>query len=244
MPLKDWNLRQTWDSAYRIKASRRFGILTPGTKVWVHYCRAVQMPDARINAPKLAAALGWSPPGPTAVIVGAGYGFTVEALEELGYTNLLGIDVSTFIQGRKGQDEGPELDENIIEAGLDPGSGVGQQLKMTMMAAAGGPGARSRTSRGILNEDGSTGQSRARIRQALNNANLEWAVSEHILESLNDLETQQASLIANGIAPNVAHVITERQIGNHPGYNWKTLEEWKTLLPGDLFVSAGDYHVL
>ena len=243
MPLKDWNLQATWDAAYSIGAEGDTGHPSTRAEVKLGYHRAAMLPYCRMRAAGITQALGWTPPGPSIILVGAGFGWTAEALEALGYTRVLSLDVSTYVQGTKAGTEATEVDARIVGVGLDPAAGEGAALRARFLDG----GARARASRGVLNEDGNSGQSRGRIRQALGlagNQKADWGVSESVLESLTDAEAQQASSIAHQYCTQVAHYVVTLREGNHPGYNWKTLEAWKTLIPADAFIEAGTFRVL
>lgn len=253
MPVKDWNLKSTWDEAYRIGAEGKIGGYFPSVRdeVVLHYNRAVKRPEADVHAARLAAALGWTAPGPTILIVGAGFGWTAEALEGLGFLTVVGVDTSTFIQGNKDSTEETEIDDALIAVGLDPDVGAGfwdgPAVKARLLAIGGGAGNRSRSSRGVLDEDGSNGGSRGRIKQALGlqgNERIEWVVSEAVLSSLTDAEAIAGSNDLDIIGNNTAHFVHRLKPGGDPTFNWKTLEEWKLLLPSDTFVQAGTYRVL
>lgn len=253
MPLKDWNLKSTWDAAYHFGAEGKIGGYFPSVRdeVTLHYNRATKWPSAWAHAQRLAAALEWTPPGPTICIFGAGFGWTAEALEALGFLTVVGVDTSTFIQDNKNSTEETEIDDALIAVGLDPDVGAGfwdgPAVKARLLAIGGGTGNRSRGSRGVLNESGRTGGSRGRIKQALGlqgNERIEWVVSEAVLSSLTDVEALDASNDLDIIGNNTAHFVHKLKPGGDPTFNWHTLEEWKLLLPSDTFVQAGTYRVL
>jgi hypothetical protein len=250
LPLKTWDLKSDWDTAYSFGAEGDLGHPNTRAEVRVHYHRASKAGAQSLDhATKLAAALGWTPPGDTILIAGAGFGWTPEALESIGFTTVVGTDVSTYIQGNKDGDEDAELDAEIALVGLDPATGEGLDIKNRIIARGGGSGNRTRNSRGVLNENGQNGGSRGRIKQALGlsgNERIEWVVSESVIESLTDAEAIDASDDADIIGNNTVHFIYPlRTNGNQQaGFNWKTLENWKLLIPGDTFVEAGTYRVL
>lgn len=247
MPLVDWNLKATWDLAYSFGAEGDVGHPSTRTEVRLHYHRAIKRPDADIKAARLAAALGWTAPGPTILIVGAGFGWTAEALEDLGYTHVVGTDVSTYIQTNHGGTEEAEMDAEITAVGLDPATGAGLAIKNRLVTRGGGSGNRGRSSRGVLNENGKTGGSRGRIKQSLGlsgNDRIGWAVSESVAESLTDAEAIDGSNDMHNIADNVAHLVVKPKPGALMALNWKTLEEWDALIPGDTWIEDGSFRVL
>ncbi len=243
MPLKDWNLKSTWDEAYDFGAEGLWGHPNTRDEVRLHYCRGIKRPDANIRASRLATALGWMPPGPTIVIIGAGFGWTVEALEDLGFDRVVGLDISTYINDNHDSTEEAEINTEISAVGLNPAIGRGAEIKARFFDG----GTRGRSSRGIKNEDGRTGGSRGRIKQALGltgGQDVDWAVSESVLESLDDSEAVQASNLAHNYAITIAHGVFTPNAGAHAGFNWKTLEAWKSLLPNDTFIELNTYNVV
>lgn len=249
MPLKTWDLKSDWDAAYSFGAEGDVG-RTDNTRaeVRLHYHRATKGGEVSLaHATALMAALGLIPPGPTVLIAGAGFGWTAEAMETLGFSTVVGIDISTYIQDNKGGTEDAEIDVEITAVGLDPTSGEGLDIKNRIVARGGGAGNRSRNSRGVLNENGNSNASRGRIKRALDlqgNERIGWIIIEAVLESLDDTEALDASSTANSYGDNIVHFVYTLRARQDVGFNWKTLEDWKTLIPGDTFVEAGSYRVL
>lgn len=250
LPLKTWDTKADWDAAYKFGAEDDVGHPNTRAEVILHYNRIFKAgQEAVTHATRLAAALLWTAPGDTILIAGAGFGWTAEALEGLGFATVVGTDISTYIQGNKAVSEDADIDTAITDVGLDPASGEGLDIKTRILARSGGTGNRQRNSRGVLNEDGKNGASRGRIKQALGLSGperIEWVVSEAVIESLTDAEVVDASGDADIIGNNTAHFFYPlRPSGNQlAGFNWKTLEDWKLLVPGDTFVEAGTYRVL
>lgn len=249
MPLKTWDTKADWDAAYSFGAEGDIGHPNTRAEVRLHYHRATKGEEnADIHASRLAAALGWTAPGDTIAIVGAGFSWTAEALEAIGFLTVIGLDISLYIQAEKNNTEEADFDAEIALVGLDPATGEGLGIKNRLIARGGGAGNRTRAAGGVLDEDGKNGASRGRIKQALGlsgNDRIEWVVSESVLESLTDAEALDASNDADIIGNNTVHFVYPlRASGNHAGFNWKTLEDWKLLIPGDTFVEAGTYRVL
>jgi hypothetical protein len=239
MPLKTWDNKQDWDAAYLKGAEERWGHPATRPEVKLHYCRAVQMPWSRSRATRLVAALGWQPTD-RIVLVGAGFGWTAEALEELGFTSVVGCDVSRYVQDNKALSEEQEVDAAISAVGLNPSAGEGAALKAKLYDG----GARTRASRGVLNEGLATPGSRRKIATALG-GDPDWGLSESVLESLTDAEAQDISArVHSWTSATIAHFVVTLGGNQDPGYNWKTLEDWKALLPSDTFIEAGSFRVL
>ncbi len=250
MPLKTWDTKADWDAAYKFGAEGDVGHTNTHAEVILHYNRIFKAgQEAVTHATRLTAALGWTAPGDTILIAGSGFGWTAEALEGLGFATVVGTDVSTYIQGNKATSEDADIDAAISDVGLDPASGEGLEIKTRILARSGGTGNRQRNSRGVLDEDGKNGGSRGRIKQALGlqgNERIEWVVTEAVIESLTDAEVLSGSNDAGIIGNNTVHFFYPlRANGNQlDGFNWKSLEDWKLLVPGDTFIEAGTYRVL
>lgn len=245
MPLKTWDTKAEWDANYRIGAEGATGRTRHGPEVKLNYARSVVMPYCQARAEGMPTLFGWSAPGPTIVIVGAAFGWTVEALEALGYTSVVGTDISTYVHTEKAATEEADIEAAITVAGLDPSTGEGAALKARFFDG----GNRTRTSRSVLDEDGTTNTSRKNIKSALglgNGDTIDWAITEGVLSSLSDLEAQALSEDAHLYAANIAHFVhTPSAIGvNKPGFSWKTLAEWKVLIPADIFVDIGTYETV
>ncbi len=104
----------------------------------------------------------------------------------------------------------------------------------------------------ILNEEGDRTVSRNRIRGHFGlggNSKLDWAISEAVIELLNDAEVQELSARMHAYANNVAHTHMARpnQVeinANHPGHictrmNFKaTQAEWRLVLPNDYLINS------
>ena len=248
MPLKTWDTKADWDAAYSFGAEGDVGHPNTRDEVRLHYHRATKAgANSLDHATRLAAALGWTAPGPTILIVGAGFGWTAEALEGLGFLTVVGTDLSAYIQSNKDGTEDAEIDAEISAVGLDPASGEGLAIKGRLIARGGGVGNRSRASRGVIDEDGKNGGSRGRIKQTLGlsgNQQIEWVVSESLIESLTDAEVVDGSNDMGIIGNNTAHFFYPLRDNQQAGFNWKSSEDWKLLIPGDTFVEAGSYRVL
>lgn len=240
MPLKTWNTQADWDVAYDCTAEPDGH---PGTRqdVRVGYVRAVLFPDAVNRAAKLAELFGWTPAATRLVIFGAGYGWLAEALAVNHGLSVAALDTSTLIQANKGRSDAGEIEARITAAGLDPRTGRGAEIRNRLVD--GFP--RSRIT--IYNEDLSNNASRNRIKQqAFSNGTPTDCLSEFVLESLTDAECTAASQKLHAFSPTtrIIHCVVTIQPGNTSGYNWKTLEQWKALLPADTFVEAGSWRVL
>lgn len=237
MAFKTWNTQADWDAAYNLSGETD-GHPNTRPEVRLGYCRSIGFEQARLNAAAFVSLLTLTPTTPI-VIIGAGFGWTAEVLSQSPYTmtSVISVDVSTWIQANKSLSETADISARIVAAGLDPLTGRGAEL----LARHADGGTRARVS--ILNEDLSSNASRNRVKQAIANQTPAWCVTEFMLESLTDAECQQASTRAHGFsgATKLAHLIDSQL---PPGFNVKTLEQWKTLIPTDTFIDARGWRML
>jgi len=101
----------------------------------------------------------------------------------------------------------------------------------------------------ILNADVSTGSGRSAIRQALGisgNSKASHAITEDIITCATDAECTQLSTYLHNLADVVVHWTTmlNQGHGQDPRLNWKTVAQWKALLPNDLFIQRSGNVVL
>lgn len=249
MPFKTYTTKADFDADYDVGAERN-GHPNTRSEVRLHYCRAVLYPVVQQRAKGIVQAMGWTAPGPVLVVVGAGFSWLAEVLEtEYGFTRVVGIDTSPYIQSDKNNDEAPDYDAAITAVGLNPSTGEGASVKTGLVARAGGAGPRCRASRGVLNQDGNTQQSRNAIRSALGlsgNNQPDWLLSELVLDALTDADFLNLSTRLRAWVPNVAHYTTTND-GSHVvdgTWNAHTLEEWKALQPLDVFIDKVTFRKL
>lgn len=259
MPILDWNDEATWDEMYSVSAEP-WG--HPGTErrgVRMGYCRATFCWQQRFYAIKTAEALGFGPPpGPSIVLVGAGFGWTAEHWEEMGYASIICTDTSTFIQSRKDTDEVEEIRAAVRRVGLDPDDrAAGQRCCERIHGDTNDPdpwrrarpswpqpgGDKCQCARGILNEDLMTPASRNRVGHALGLAagqGPDVVITENVMSTLTDAEALALHAELVGWGTRLVHHITTLSMVKrgrpaeslHKGLNWKTKEAWKALLPG------------
>jgi hypothetical protein len=185
------------------------------------------------------------------LIVGAGYAWTAEALEtNHGYTNIVTTDTSAHVQGTQNTDELTEIDDAITAVGLDPLTGEGLSKRNNIIARGGGPGNRRRHSREVEDESLANNGSRNRIKAIL--GDIEVGITEDVITTLSDAEVLDIASDVDAINAGIDRihlttVLFPEKIANgtqDPAFNWKTLADWKLLLPGDTFVSLNTWEVL
>lgn len=244
VPLKTWDTKADFDAAYSA------GVEPEGTtgrpEVVLHYNRYAFLAWHRKRMINVAAALGWTS-GKRLVIAGCAFGWSLETLlDELGFAQVLGVDTSAYTNSNLTTNEDAEIAAAITAVGLNPASGEGLTL-FNRFRDGGGP--RSRKNTLVLNENLSSNASRNRVRNAMGAPHTYEIFTEDMLTSLTDAEcllaSQNAHQVSNGTPPGrVSHLVTTTQFGGAPGYNNKTLEQWKALIPADTFVEVESYRVL
>ena len=236
--LPDWDLKATWDAAYSSNAERHIGG-HPNTRpaIRLHYDRAAMMPGMEQRVDQYESILGWAPPGPTIVIMGAGFGWTVEVLETRGYTRVVAADVSKYVEDNQDETEEADVRAAITLVGLDPDTGDGA----IRLAQLWDGGTKGRSSRKVKPEDGLKKISRTRLLSAVGlgaNDKFDHYISELLLSSFNDLEITTFAPDLHLYALDVTHLVEQTADGTtYPAeYNIKEPSEWKTILPNDRII--------
>jgi hypothetical protein len=241
MPKKEYNSKADYDEEYRFLPETD-GHPSSRPPIRLGYCRWGMLQVCERRADALLSIFNWYT-DIRIVIFGAGYSFLAEVLESRGYTNVVGVDTGLYVQGTKDLSEEFDVNAAIQAAGLSPVSGRGAEIKGRVFS----PGARCRASRGVHNEDLSTGGSRNRVKNAIGGS-VDVIFSEDLLPCLEDNEAVIASGWANQLTSEVVHFVhCIDEIGEPDltiDLNWKTLEEWKALIPADTFIAAGTYRML
>ena len=228
--------KELYDLAYEFPAEPDGHTNTrPG--IWLHYNRYVLYPEMLRRAQFFIAHFGLTS-ADKVLVVGAGFGWTVEALVDLGI-EAIGADVSAYIQNNKGTSEDSEVAEAITAVGLSPTSGEGlvhfNRLRSTQ-----------RTKANILNENSSNNASRNRVKRAFS-GDITLIITEDLVTSLSDAECAQLQgFIENYAPPRVCHFVTEFANPDAPFFfNSKSLAEWKATFPTSTIIADGyKYRVL
>lgn len=232
-----WN-KELYDLAYsKVVEPNGFNPQARGP-IRLHYHRCVWYPEAVRRATFFKNHFNLS--SSTAVlIIGCGFGWTVEALNELGVP-AIGTETSAYVQGQKGANEDAELVEAIERVGLLSAAGEGKILLSNFR----GDGVRTRAN--ILNEDSSSNASRNRVRSALSSGTLSLCITEDVVTSLTDSECATLRSQANSYSVPIAHFLTENANTSAPFFfNSKSLTGWKALFPSDTVIADGaPYRVL
>ncbi len=195
-------------------------------EVRVHYVRHFELQRAQSRARSFIRAASLTA-ADRVVIIGAGFGWLQEALEEqIPGIECVCVETSSYIQGVKGDTEFVELDAAITTAGiLVTEKGYTDALNHLTADA----GNKSRVT--LNDEDINLEASRTRLEGELTRGGdkFTWAVSEHVLEWLEDGEAQALDADMHQMAPNVCHLLREYSPKQASHTEPGTLSNWKWL---------------
>lgn len=201
MPVKTWDTKADFDGAHRVNDPLNVG-------QQIGFERRGIFPFVQVEVDRLVAEFGW-PTSSSILIVGCGFGWSMEYLQTLGYADVFGTDTSVYIQGAKTE--------------IDPVDGIARALLPDR----------------ILDETLLNNGSRRRvITSTIGGGNqFDVVIVERVVTSLTDAESISFTNAARQIARQAAEVIVVetafQDSGQNPGYNWHTLEEWRAILPAE-----------
>jgi len=243
MPLKTWDTKADFDAAYSIGAEGLDGHPSNRTEVRLHYHRSVLGGSAQRIADHFVTYLTPANFNRRFVIVGGGFGWTADELIIRGFTNVIVVDTSAYIQVEKDSNDEAEIRAEIMLVGLDPDMGRGAVL----LARHKTTGPRRGTIL-ILNEDISTTAGRNAVKAAVS-GNPQIIVTETVMESLTDAEAVQLDADMNAFSgqqktAHLVYTLDDDPATQDSGYNWKVLADWKLLIPGAAWIDASKGEVL
>lgn len=255
MPRKTWDTKADWDAEYR-KGIEWDGFPSAGlgarSEVKLHFVRAIREASIQRIADFYESFLTPANFNRRFIIIGGGFGWVAQELLVRGFTDIVVVDTSAYVQAEKGNTDEQEVRDAITAVGLDPDTGRG-----AVLLERGSPAA-SRGPRGgtisIVDEDISTSAGRTAVRDALiGNGNPQIVISEDVVTSLEDAEVLSLndSMQAWSGPQTIAHIVTALPtdtVGVPERYgapfNWKTLADWKALLPDEIWIDIGTGDVL
>ena len=225
--------KEQYDALYRFRVSRYFAdSQPPGTNpIYLHYHRWPMLPILQKRWQLMAPVLNIASTE-LVCIVGAGFGWGVEAfIQETGCTTV-GLDVSDYVDVAKTETEEAEIRQAIIDAGHDPDSGHGAAV----LAATCDFQPRSNVI--ILKEDMHTNQSRGAIRAALGG----WP-SVVIFEDIIDQTFVDADITA---MQNAATLFAgdQRVIWITKDRPYRSLQDLQTLTGAEVITPDGETHLV
>ncbi len=192
-----------YDDAYLIRAERRHGG-HPGSRreVKLNYHREVMLPFHDQWWSTIIPILGLTS-ADRVVLVGAGFGWGVEKLEEKvpGIT-VVGVDISDYIHDEKNNDERVDVEAACLAVGLGPTDPRTIELVGIYVQ----PGPRMKVN--VRNEDLLSNGSRNRIRQALGNTFPTRIITEDMIQTLTDAEIAAWKAEIDPIGAEVIHAVS------------------------------------
>ena len=226
-----------YDAAYSFRVERMIGggptVEDGRAEVRVHYHKWAMQPILAAMWARLAPILNIAS-SEHVCIVGAGFGWGVDAfIAETGATTV-GIDISDYISAEQSNTEETELRAAISAVGLDPDSGRGAVVLAEIYDA------QPRSNVIVLQEDAQTNTSRQAIRAALNN---NWP-SVVIMEDLIDANTTDQEITQVNNAANLfagAQRVIWITSSDQPG---RTLQELQTLTGSEVITRDGLTHLV
>lgn len=210
-----------------------FGIKDNERKaVRLGYHRHVQMGKFDERWKRLAVHLSAAPTHRIA-IVGSGFSWGAECANNgLGLT-CCPCDSSDYIDQHKGLTEEADIRARMTVAGLDPDSAEGQRYLGVVCDF------QPRTRVQMDKQDLRTKGSRTQFKNAFAVSSWTHVVSEDVISCLSDATVVTFCQNIESMMPSstIVHLVTPLGIGargtiedHDPGYNWKTLDDWRTFL--------------
>ena len=180
-----------YDALYSIRVTRYFGGAPPGeTEVRCNYHRWAMQPILAAMWATLQPILNILSTDDVC-LVGAGFGWGIEALVAESGANVVGVHFSDYIAAEQSNTEEAELRAAITAAGLDPDTGKGATI------LAGIYDAQPRTNVIVLHQDLSTNQARLAVRQALGGQPNVIVIEDIIDDTTTDQEIVDGNNQAN-----------------------------------------------
>lgn len=229
MPLIDSNDPQIWLDLYGqpAPASRKHadgtveyfnvgpnGELTPLGKATLAYERAAMARIYGADGDRLRTALGLQPTQ-RICLLGCGFGWLVEQWRALGFTNLIGAEVSTHLRGRF-LTEVPLTIQPLILNESGETSTSRRNIKLAL---------------------GVTGNSKL---DWIITEDVLPILSDQECQQLGSAARDLAANVAHWVSVKQGGF----PAGHDPRLNWKTLAEWKALMGADRVVARGTAEVL
>ncbi len=222
MPVKTWDTKADFDAVYNIGLEPQGH---PGTRAEI---RGNYERSALFNASvpyldrvtrewsAIVAQFAW-PFDTSILIVGAGFGWSIEYLQAQGFTAAWGQDTSLWIQQELTTiDSRTDLPNSLVDG---------------------------RISFGFLNSDAGRRRIRKDTIGPQPSRRFDVVITERVLSSLTDAEAQQMStdiradlLSGTGELIHIEHGPGPRD--DTTGWNWQTIDAWKLVLPADTFVES------
>ena len=228
--------KEQYDHAYRTQVERRMpGGGPPPAEgrppVFIHYHKWTMVPWLANMWATLQPILQIQS-SDFVCMVGAGFGWGVDAFITETSATTVGIDISDYIAAEQGTTEEAELRAHVTTAGLDPDTGRG--LEVMNFIYDGQP----RSNVVVLQNDAASGPQRTVIRTALGGTWPTVCIAENIVDDTwtdGEIEFMRDSM--NGFGG------TQRLIFIYKGTAARTHQDFFDLLPGTKEVISTDGQV-
>lgn len=221
-----------YDNLYRFRVSRYFSQNQPpgSDSIWINYHKYSMAPILSDRWSVLAPILNIASTE-LVCIVGAGFGWGVDAfISETGCTTV-GIDISDYIAAEKDNTEEAEIRAAIVAAGHDPDSGHGATV------LAGVCDFQPRSNVIVLQEDMQTNQSRGNIRAALGGWPSVVIFEDIVDDNVTDTEITQAQNAATLFAG------SQRVIWVYTPTATRSAQALQTLTGAEVITPRGEQHI-
>jgi len=238
-----------WDKSafdkFYISGAERHGHpnIRPQIKLHYHWYPILQWQAS--FAPRLFNVLGLVS-GQSVTIVGAGFNGTGAGLKRLGI-DVIGTDISAYINAEKTNTEEAEVRAECITAGVDPdvdtiigppGNVRINPLDLFLDGGRSAPKVREQAT--VVEEDLSTKRSRNSVDRSLP-TRARYCISEEVLNGGTDAEAltvcQRMAQYVSEKGGTVVHMLSPL-LAKGPGapeMNWKTYADWRAFLDADGF---------
>lgn len=238
-----------WDKAafdqFYSSGAERWGHINTRPQIRLHYHWYPIIRHQITLAPRLFNVLGLVS-GQSVTIVGAGFNGTGAGLIRLG-VDVIGTDISDYINDEKANTEEAEIRAEIISVGLDPDAdtiigppGNVRINPLDLLLDGGRAAPEVRLQAPIVEEDFSTRGSRNRTDATLP-TRARYCISEEVLNGGTDAEALTVcDRMARYVSENggtVVHMLSPLFPDGRsaPELNWKTYAGWRTFLDADGF---------
>jgi len=247
VPIQDWTLQSTWDNAYKIKADARIGDGRGSrgpreTRLYTHYHNFALKNSASLRMQQLVTKLNIVT-GSRIVVIGAGFGWSVEWLNANGYI-AIAVDPNQYLITKAPTSEEPEITTLIESTGRDKnelridvhGDGKEKPILDILVRQDG-----KRTSETLIDEEMKNNGSRKAVHNVISK-NMDYVITENLLSTLSDAELITVAQNLDSfkkLQANVPiiHLDTWTDESQDPDYNWKTGAEWRTFFDNTLNLS-------
>ncbi len=209
------------------------GDKTPYPKFKVHYHRG-PMFNATVTLIKDLLALPGVPNITKALVIGGGFGWSVEALEANGI-EAFHTEIGDHILNTQGTTEEQEFLDALAAQGLDTTYRMWAEDGTLTLDPLIRWGARNvRNKKQAVEEDIASKGSRNKVKNKFTGNSMDIIITELVLESMDDNELANFLSDVEALRPNPTVLVLHVIVPNHPDvrFNQKSLQEWHDFIVG------------